>query len=238
MALNDLMKSGKDRLKGWNDGRIKRSEERKVSFLPTTYRDKITNSRKGPVTMYQQVEDNLVYFDKDDSILFEFIEYTWSGPQYKTVLKTDTQEEKHGESKRKGRLLGAAVGTVLAPGVGTAIGAMAGTGKKHKGSSDTHSVTYEEQIELDTPAQMVIKNVDNDELITIDFSCNTNINNLLKQFVQSHSIKISTQSTPIDVEAIEKEDPFEELKKMKELLDLGIISQEEFDKKKKEVLNL
>ena len=36
----------------------------------------------------------------------------------------------------------------------------------------------------------------------------------------------------------EKPDPIEEIKKYKELLDLGIISQEEFDHKKKELLNL
>ena len=35
-----------------------------------------------------------------------------------------------------------------------------------------------------------------------------------------------------------KEDNLEQIKKLKELLDLGAISQEEFDKKKKELLNL
>ena len=33
-------------------------------------------------------------------------------------------------------------------------------------------------------------------------------------------------------------DPYDELKKIKELLDMGIITQEEFDTKKKELLNL
>ena len=33
-------------------------------------------------------------------------------------------------------------------------------------------------------------------------------------------------------------DPVEEIKKYKELLDLGIISQEEFDEKKKDLLGL
>jgi predicted Zn-dependent peptidase len=36
----------------------------------------------------------------------------------------------------------------------------------------------------------------------------------------------------------EKADPIEEIKKYKELLDLGIITQEEFDEKKKVLLNL
>lgn len=35
-----------------------------------------------------------------------------------------------------------------------------------------------------------------------------------------------------------KMDPYEEAKKLKELLDLGIITQEEFERKKKEILNL
>ncbi|WP_028042119.1 SHOCT domain-containing protein [Candidatus Stoquefichus massiliensis] len=42
-------------------------------------------------------------------------------------------------------------------------------------------------------------------------------------------------------EPVEKKvtnDPIEEVKKLKELLDMGILSQEEFDKKKKELLNL
>ena len=33
-------------------------------------------------------------------------------------------------------------------------------------------------------------------------------------------------------------DPIEEVKRLKELLDMGILFQEEFDKKKKELLNL
>ncbi len=37
---------------------------------------------------------------------------------------------------------------------------------------------------------------------------------------------------------VKQSDPFEEIKKLKELLDLSIISQEEFDIKKKELLNL
>jgi hypothetical protein len=239
MAFDDLMETSKGKLKDWNEGRIKRSAEKKVTFLPTTFRDKITDKKFGSVTMYQQVDDNLVYFDKNDSILFEFIDYTWSGPQYKTVLKTDTKEEHKGKTKRKGRLLGAAVGSVIAPGVGTVIGAMAGTGnKKHQGTTDSHSVTYEEHIELDTPASMRIKKINDNEIINIDFSCNTSINNELKQFVKTKSIETNITSTPIDVEVIEKENPYEEIKKLKELLDMGILTQDEFDTKKKQILNI
>lgn len=36
----------------------------------------------------------------------------------------------------------------------------------------------------------------------------------------------------------QKSDSIEDIKKFKELLDIGVITQEEFDKKKKELLNL
>ena len=39
-------------------------------------------------------------------------------------------------------------------------------------------------------------------------------------------------------DSIQKSDPIEEIKKFKDLLDIGVITQEEFDKKKKELLNL
>lgn len=35
-----------------------------------------------------------------------------------------------------------------------------------------------------------------------------------------------------------KEDPYEQLKKLKELLDMGILTQDEFDAKKKQILNI
>lgn len=49
--------------------------------------------------------------------------------------------------------------------------------------------------------------------------------------------KIEVINTP-NVELVTDYDPYEELKKVKDLLDMGIITQEEFDAKKKELLNL
>ena len=45
------------------------------------------------------------------------------------------------------------------------------------------------------------------------------------------------KNTPVGV-AVQQISPAEELKKFKELLDLGVISQEEFDEKKKELLHI
>ena len=45
-----------------------------------------------------------------------------------------------------------------------------------------------------------------------------------------------TQDSQVSAPAVS--DPYEEMKKLKELLDLGIITQEEFDAKKKQLLDL
>ena len=91
------------------------------------------------VQMFQR-EDGLVYFDSLPNQLFRLKDYRWDGPKYKTVTET-TEKGKakdRGKEKRKGGLGGAVVGTVLMPGVGTAIG-YAMTSKKvtkNKGRSN------------------------------------------------------------------------------------------------------
>ena len=58
----------------------------------------------------------------------------------------------------------------------------------------------------------------------------------ISKFVSKFSKK-SEKEEKVEVKEDNK-DPYEEIKKLKELLDMGIITQEEFDKKKKELLNL
>lgn len=59
------------------------------------------------------------------------------------------------------------------------------------------------------------------------------ITKALTEFRKSNNTKISSNSN-----SMINFDPYEELKKLKELLDLDIVTQEEFDKKKKQLLGL
>lgn len=72
-------------------------------------------------------------------------------------------------------------------------------------------------------------------------------NNVCNEFLSNEVdlilriIKLMGDSAKEELEKInekESNDPYEELKKLKELLDMNIITQEEFDTKKKELLNL
>lgn len=171
---------------------------------------------------------------------YEILEYDWDGPKYETVTSTTgkakTKEKRHEKTGRKGRVTGAIVGTMLLPGVGTVIGASVGTGKKSKGRTDTTSDNNEivktKDVEVQSNATLKLKNVETNETFVIGFKCDSELNiNLLNFGVGSNandfSQTISTEKSSVEL-----------LKEYKELLDLGIITEDEFQKKKSELLNI
>lgn len=239
MAFDDLLDTSKEKLSDWNDGRKKRNSELSATFHPKTGKKYVTSSLMPNITIYQQ-NDGFVYFNKDDTVLFEFCEYVWDGPQYRTIVNTVTKGKEKGETKRKGRIIGAVVGTALLPGVGTVIGATHGTGnKKSKKNMNSHSKTYEDIEEVKTPASIKVKNLETGEYCVLTFDCDSKLNSLLSQFIQTTSKEIEYKNNEDNnIETINANDSYEELKKVKELLDMGIITQEEFDIKKKELLGI
>ena len=190
--------------------------------------------------MYQKAE-GFIYFEGNPDKLYRPEGYSWDGPQYNTVT-TSTENSKtknKGKEKRKGGIGGAVVGTMLMPGIGTAIGYAATSKKVSKGDSETNTkaTINENQVEVDSPAFIQLRD-ENNQLISIGFNCNSKLHAQLMGFEWN----IDEKSTP-EVDATIKAanasaelDRVKLLKEYKELLDSGVISQEEFDAKKKEVL--
>ena len=208
----------------------KQKEEYSVKITITSGK-KLVSERFGAIDMWQQ-KDGYIYFDKDDSKLYELLGYTWDGAQYKTISVSNTKGNDKHKVKKKGRLTGAVVGTMIAPGIGTAIGAMAGTGNKViDGKNQAQTIINERREEIDSPATIRLRRKDTNELVSLVINCNTSKNNELSMFVPTKE-KLNAASTKIDDEA------YAELKKIKDLLDMGILTQEEFDLKKKEILGL
>ena len=168
---------------------------------------------------------------------YELFDYEWNGPEYRTVEKTTTTSHTKGKSKektkRRGHLAGAVVGTAIAPGVGTIVGAAVGTGKKTKGKNNSTTTgtatTTSDNIEVDSYASMKMRNIETNQINTIGFRCSSNIDMQLKSFnifKSSDAVEnVRNQKTSVEL-----------LKDYKELLDSGIITQEEFDQKKSELL--
>lgn len=179
-----------------------------------------------------QTNDGLIYLNSNKDIPLKLLNYEWSGPLYNTISTSDTIENHKGKTKRKGRVLGAVVGTVLLPGVGTVIGAAHGTGnKKHKGKTKANTTTSQSQVEIPAPATLQLENINTKEIAVISCNIKSELN------AQLLSIKCIEEKSVLETKDIIK-DPYEEVKKAKELLDMGILTQEEFDKKKKDLLGL
>lgn len=175
---------------------------------------------------------------------------------FKDVLSYSINKKEHNDSKtqtkRKHALTRAAVGTLLGP-VGTVAGAL--TSKKetttiskdfvdhlgviiHLSDGTMLEITYFNST-LKADNSLVTESIDKvNELATI---LEAGIANAKKQ---PDDPKIETteptveQSTPSNPQSSSDTDPLDEIKKLKELLDIGAITPEEFDAKKKQLLNL
>lgn len=192
-------------------------------------------SHKTPFLLRQWKDGCVTIADMPEK--YTLMDYEWNGPEYRTVEKTTTTSHTKGKSKektkRRGHLAGAVVGTAIAPGVGTIVGAAVGTGKKTKGKNNSTTTgtatTTSDNIEVDSYASMKMRNVETNQINTIGFYCSSNIDMQLKSFNISQSsdaaANVRNQKTSVEL-----------LKDYKELLDSGIITQEEFDQKKIELL--
>ena len=182
-------------------------------------------------------KNDLFYFDKgynEEAPRFLFQAYEWAGPNIETKSVTKTT----GTTKQKGRTGRSLVGGVL---LGP-VGAIAGSSGKRKGTIDTTAVTTNIENEKDSKAKLVFKSVETNEITEITIVNNSKKNAEILSFFQNVNPNLSNSesvesSTVADINQIEKS-ATEQLKEFKELLDLGIITQEEFDKKKKDLLNL
>lgn len=192
-------------------------------------------SHKTPFLLRQWKDGYVTIADMPEK--YTLMDYEWNGPEYRTVEKTTTTSRTKGKSKektkRRGHLAGAVVGTAIAPGVGTIVGAAVGTGKKTKGKNNSTTTgtatTTSDNIEVDSYASMKMRNIETNQINTIGFRCSSNIDMQLKSFNISKSSdaveNVRNQKTSVEL-----------LKDYKELLDSGIITQEEFDQKKSELL--
>lgn len=177
--------------------------------------------------------DGYIYFEENKNQLYTLVDIAWNGPRYTTTTTSHTEGRDKGKVKRKGRFLGAVVGTIIAPGIGTAIGAAHGTGnKKSKKNIVSDTLSTEHQSEVPTPCSIKLKDIESNQCITLNLQCLSALANRLSLLIKEEKAEAIYNSSSIN------SDPYEEIKKAKELLDMGIITQDEFDIKKKQLLDL
>ena len=138
--------------------------------------------------------------------------------------KVDEQTNTKNVGKRKGVITRSVVGTVLMPGVGTAIGGL--TAKKENKVLTTTKKNITRKIVLiqKTPYQSMLKTTYDETLYS-----------KLQRIAKTNNDAKSIESVKTD---LEPQIDFDNLTKLKELLDQGVITQEDFDAKKKEILGI
>ena len=189
------------------------------------------------VTISQAPNGN-IYFNKDSAAYYSIVEYVWNGAEYETVTTGTTKEKSDSKTVKKGKSLkigaGAILGNFIAPGVGGAlVGAAMGAGSKGKsntkGGKVSNTTQHSKNIEKDTLATLSFKSLDTEKIYKLSFKCNTLIDSQIRclniEPAKDYMVSDITQS-------------LEGIKALKELLDMGIISQEEFDAKKDQILNI
>lgn len=201
--------------------------------------------------LLRQKNTGVVYFDYNDKDLFRLVSYQWEGAEYATVSNNQQSgTTKYRErSKQRGRGLavglGATVGTIVAPGAGTIVGAAIGasgprrTKTKGKSFDNTTSTTRTEDIEKDTQAQLVIQNIETGVVSRLRIVCNRTVDGRIQcldwgcenaNFIEK--MGEMEEATPVI------NDYSAQLFQLKDLLVSGIITEEEFNLKKKQLLGL
>lgn len=232
-TAEDENKPGQYSYKGTEVAELKKQAKNltNVSFSIQSGKQKVNS---GTFAKMFQKADGTIYFGKNYYDEFELINYVWSGPKYQ--IQTKTTSDRKGTEKKKGKsgkmTAGALVGSMILPGVGTAVGAAIGAGGKGKKNIDerTTTNTVQNQVEIPTPATLTFKNRKTGEVFSIVIHCTTLVDSKIRcfRFSQENSSEGNDKSQDDLVSAI---------KSLKELLDMGAISQEEYENKKQEILS-
>ena len=151
--------------------------------------------------MRQKANGN-IYFNYDSDTEYKLIGYEWNGPIYDQIITSNTQG--NSTTKKNGKMgkmtAGAVVGTMLLPGVGTAVDAAIGASGKNK--SNTQSAANTRQIstqnEKMSTAIIKLKRISDNTIHSITVNCNSSIDSKIRCFNMNEDKNMSDLSQDIN----------------------------------------
>lgn len=186
----------------------------------------------GKIFMCAKWDDNLRVISLGSMGLSTIVKYdTIKDIQIFESVKEVTSTKSKGKEKRKGVMTRAAVGTILMPGVGTLAGAL--TAKKQS-TGESESVTSQQV------TRTIVLTRDDPFKAVLNVPYNAELEVKLRSILAENL----SQTAPIEqvAEVPQVEQPAssisvaDELMKLKELLDAGILTEEEFTVQKQRLL--
>ena len=188
------------------------------------------------ITISQAPSGN-IYMNGNTALYYSLVEYTWNGAEYETLTNSTTTGKTNSTTKKKGKSLkigaGAIIGNVIAGPLGMAVGGAMGAGSKGKSTTQGTNISNTSQrvqnIEKNTIANLSFRSLEDGTVYNLAFNCNTKIDSqirCLKQTLQKEQITNDISQS------------LEGIKALKERLDMGVITQGEFEQKKNQLLNM
>lgn len=186
----------------------------------------------GKIFMCAKWDDNLRVISLGSMGLGTIVKYdTIKDIQVFESVKEVTSTKSKGKEKRKGVMTRAAVGTILMPGVGTLAGAL--TAKKQStGESEavtSQQVTRTIVLTRDDPFKTVLNVPYNAEL-------EVKLRSILAENLSQTAPVEQVAEVPQGEQPVSSVSVADELMKLKELLDAGVLTQEEFTAQKQRLL--
>ncbi len=196
----------------------KEGKKEQVLSLPIK---KAFSSQLGSITIRRDINNYFYLSNKYDpqSPRYRFERFDWGGSSFteETITK--------GDIKTKGRMGKTLVGAAVAGPVGALVGASG----KRKSKVDTTSKTT--TTENGSEGTIYLRNVSDSSIKEVKVFLVSSEAENLERFIAN--VNYETQ----EVEAPEL-DSMAELTRLKEMLDMELITQEDFDSKKKQILGL
>lgn len=197
-----------------------------------------------------QLDDERIYFKDNYEEFYYLISLEFEGPRFKNVTShssTETINNKYTEKERKkgkgGKVVaGAVLGNFVIPGVGAAVGAYAGSKgkdkKKKKGSqkitNHAQSNVTTKEVEEKSICYLELLRISDNKQIKITIKADSNDFHALGGLSIRENIPAeNVDSGNLENNKITRSEAIQELKNLKELLDLGVLTQAEFDEKRK-----
>lgn len=164
MDFNKIKELTKNAIDKTAEGLNKANDMRKKAALETKITLPASNQFSNPTTVRKTVDGQYyIGLYSEAPVLYEFENFNFSGS--KIIEHTTTTGETKQKGKKASTLTGAAIGTVIAPGLGTIVGGMVGASGKKKGTINSTSVTTQE--EKPGAASISLRNVNTGEIKTI-----------------------------------------------------------------------
>ncbi len=189
------------------------------------------------VIRWQEGMPGIVWFDRNYDRAFEVLDYRWDGPHFQEVMIQDNTSDTTTGSKRKGRVAGALIGTLIMPGIGTVIGAAVGTGKKQESNTRGKTISHIERQEVPVSAYMRLRDLSNDMVYTIGFEADSALDARIRNQIACNLEPLEevtyieeTYEEPVRMieQRKDEDDVLKKIRELKGLLDEGAISEEEY----------